>query len=139
MKLTDLTVARRGELKRLLIEAISEFDTSIDLLEDALVDDADRLYTEDEESAKSLLIDTRELKRNCGLLLNKIELIPANVREYTVMGEDTLPHIASRILGDAAYWPVIAEANSMLDATSLVVGQRIIIPAKDSYGELNDS
>jgi YD repeat-containing protein len=49
---------------------------------------------------------------------------------YTVRSGDTLYSIASALWGDQAMWFLIAEANGITAATSLVPGQRLIIPNK---------
>jgi len=47
---------------------------------------------------------------------------------YIVKGQDTFQSIALYVLGDLSLWPHIAEVNSMIDNTDLVVGESIYIP-----------
>lgn len=48
--------------------------------------------------------------------------------KYTVQDGDTLGIIASKVYGDADAWMTIADANGIVDPSSLYVGQELVIP-----------
>lgn len=54
---------------------------------------------------------------------------PSTGNTYAVKQGDTLWALAQEHLGDGTRWREIAEANSIMDPTTLQIGQKIIIPA----------
>lgn len=55
--------------------------------------------------------------------------------QYTVRPGDTLGAIASRFLGDASKWQVIAQANGIADPRTLQVNQVLTIPGSSGQTE----
>jgi LysM repeat protein len=47
---------------------------------------------------------------------------------HTVVQGDTLPVLASRLLGNAAFWRPIAIANDLEDPRALTAGRKLVIP-----------
>lgn len=136
-RLDQMTYEERSQMRSYLFEAQTEMEGMIVELEDALPTDANRFYSADEETIKSLLEDARDILGSIGIVLNKIELTPAGIREHMVAEGETLPKIAAAELGDAKYWPLIADANDMIDPMATVTGQKLLIPRPESeHGEV---
>ncbi|MDR7153236.1 LysM repeat protein [Sphingobium xenophagum] len=49
---------------------------------------------------------------------------------YTVQAGDTLEAIAQTVWGDASFWYMIADANGLIGAETLVAGMSLVIPNK---------
>jgi len=59
--------------------------------------------------------------------------------QYTVEAGDTLAGIAQKLWGDSSFWYLIADANGLSSADTLVEGQTLIIPNKVTNAHNNSS
>ena len=58
-------------------------------------------------------------------------------QDYEVVSGDTLSQISNKVYGDSKHWNLIYEANKKVigeDPAELVVGTKLIIPAKPQAG-----
>lgn len=70
--------------------------------------------------------------RTSGLLDRPDERIKENdSKKYTIKQGDTLWDLADKNYGDGSRWKEIAKANKITDPRKLMIGQNIVIPAKE--------
>jgi NitT/TauT family transport system substrate-binding protein len=80
---------------------------------------------------KSVASDTKQKPEK----LTQTSKTSATAAEHTVVGGDTLSHLALQYYGNARKWPKIYEANkeTMANPHYLYIGQKVIVPA-DTQG-----
>lgn len=70
--------------------------------------------------------------RTSGLLDRPDERIKdTDSKKYTIKQGDTLWDLADKNYGDGSRWKEIAKANKITDPRKLMIGQNIVIPAKE--------
>ncbi|MEV0034068.1 LysM peptidoglycan-binding domain-containing protein [Nocardia sp. NPDC050793] len=68
--------------------------------------------------------------------IGQVLVIPereAPVRRHTVVSGDTLSALALRFYGDATLFPLIAQANGLVNPHRIRVGQVLVIPAREPH------
>lgn len=124
--LNKINTDDRAEIRKQLLQAQKDLDDMILTCETEL--GGTRLYTQDEETMKEVLTETREIARKVGQLIGKIDASPIQIRQHIVADGETLQKIAAEELGDAKYWTLLAEANDIMDPTALTTGTVLELP-----------
>lgn len=88
-----------------------------------------KLRWENDVNLSALNMDPDVLTRNLRVSSDTEEFGPP--KPYVVKSGDALERIAKQQLGNAGYWPLIAEANGISDPSRIQVGQRLRMPSVD--------